>query len=214
MSFAGFMTNGELQPWYLQVPRDACVYPAGVDGRPWTPYVAGMTKRAAPSPGEVAASDVALQQLAADLERRISAEFTWSVAADPRVPGAAYVALFSPASSGRLVVSALLLVGEALTAETLRRVPMSAIENAANLSRQDVNRQALADLPPLRRSPDLSAEDFSQLVADHYRLWAEAVPNPAAAMAAEHGVKLPTMHGWIREARLRGLLPKAQRGKR
>ena len=77
-----------------------------------------------------------------------------------------------------------------------------------------MNRQALADLPPLRRSPDLSAEDFSHLVADHYRLWAEAVPNPAAAMAAEHGVKLPTMHGWIREARLRGLLPKAQRGKR
>ena len=173
-----------------------------------------MTKRAAPSPGEVAASDVALQQLAADLERRISAEFTWSVAADPRVPGTGYVVLYSPASSGRLVVSALLLVGEALTAETLRRVPMRTIENAANLSRQDVNRQALADLPPLRRSPDLSAEQFSQLVADHYRLWAEAVPNPAAAMAAEHSVKLPTMHGWIREARLRGLLPKAQRGKR
>jgi hypothetical protein len=111
-------------------------------------------------------------------------------------------------------VSALLLVGEALTAETLRRVPMSAIENSANLSRQDVNRKALVDLPPLRRSPDLSAEQFSQLVADHYRLWAEAVPNPAAAMAAEHGVKLPTVHGWIREARLRGMLPKARRGKR
>ncbi|MEJ7772527.1 MAG: hypothetical protein WKF51_11550 [Geodermatophilaceae bacterium] len=173
-----------------------------------------MTTRAAPSPGEVAASDVVLQQLAADLERRISAEFTWSVAADPRVPGTGYVVLYSPASSGRLVVSALLLVGEALTSDTLRHVPISAFENAANLSRHDVNRQALADLPPLRRSPELSSEEFSKLVADHYLLWAAAVPNPASAMAAEHGVKLPTMHGWIREARLRGLLPRAQRGKR
>jgi hypothetical protein len=60
----------------------------------------------------------------------------------------------------------------------------------------------------------MSPEQISELVAQHYKTWARGVPHPAAAMAAEANAKLATVHTWIREARLRGYLPPAQRGKR
>ena len=74
-------------------------------------------------------------------------------------------------------------------------------------------RGELAKLPPLRRG-DLSAVEFSALVASHYKIWARYVAKPAAAMANEWDVNGNTVHGWIGDARLRGLLPEAERGKR
>jgi hypothetical protein len=71
----------------------------------------------------------------------------------------------------------------------------------------------LAALPPLERG-SLSALEFSEVVADHYKVWARYVPTPAAGMGKRWGVKSATVHSWIREARLRGLLPEAERGKR
>lgn len=123
---------------------------------------------------------------------------------------------YSESSSGRLVVSALLLVGDAITAESLRAVRMVALENSANLSNRDA-RDALSDLRargPLKRTGDMSPEQFSELVAEHYRVWSRFVPHPVAAMAKEAGVKAPTVHSWIRDARLRGLLPPGRRGKK
>ncbi len=132
------------------------------------------------------------------------------------IPGVSLVAVYRRDRHGRLVVASLALVGvdNVITADTLRQVPLTALENSVNLTLGgDVNRAALADLGPLRREPGMSPEDFSRRVAEHYKLWAAVVPHPAAAMAAENAVKVPTMHGWIREARLRGFLPAARRGK-
>lgn len=171
--------------------------------------------RSSPVAALVSDEDV-MQEIAEALAARIDgAELPlgWPVESS-RTPGAAVAVVHRQGRSGRLVISALLLVGEAITAETLRRVPLAVYENSANLTHHgDVDRQALGELPPLDRSAAASPEAFSRAVAEHYKLWAARVPNPAAAMAAEHGVKVPTMHGWIREARLRGLLPAAKRGK-
>ncbi|GAA1679614.1 hypothetical protein GCM10009745_24400 [Kribbella yunnanensis] len=136
----------------------------------------------------------------------------WAVSAD--VPGlTAYVQL-GRNDSGRLVLTGLLLMGDAIAADQLRKVPIAAIENAWNLSKPGDNwREEIDALPRLERSTGMAAEDFSQLVAQHYNAWARHVPHPAAAIAAEWGLKVPTVHTWIREARLRGLLPAAQRGK-
>ncbi|GGR78477.1 hypothetical protein GCM10010169_23320 [Micromonospora fulviviridis] len=132
-----------------------------------------------------------------------------------KVPGAAMFAQTKQSESGRWVLTGLLLLGEAITAEQLRKVPVSALENSTNLSAGDAFDQMRAELdklPPLRRD-DMAPEDFSRLVAEHFKVWARYVPHPAAAMAAEWKVKPPTVHTWIREARLRGHLPPARRGK-
>lgn len=119
-------------------------------------------------------------------------------------------------ADGRMVLTGLAVVGDGLTAESLRRIPVSVIEQAMaeKTAGTDEQRKAeLAKLPPLERG-SLSAAAFSQLVADHYKIWARYTARPAAGMAGEWDVKSATIHGWIREARLRGLLPEAERGKR
>lgn len=130
---------------------------------------------------------------------------------DVAVPGTALFARFVKDANGRQVLTGVMLLGDAITAEQLRKVPVAALENSANLTMSPDSRQILSNeipkLPKLERRPDMSSVEFSQLVADHYRQWAAAVPHPAAAMAAQAKVKLPTMHTWIREARLRGFLP-------
>ncbi|TWG23576.1 hypothetical protein [Actinoplanes teichomyceticus] len=132
---------------------------------------------------------------------------------------AAVFSRFSESPSGRKVLTGLLLLGDATSAikgETLRKVPVARMENSNNLTRsywEGDLAAALKDLPPLRREAGMSAEQFSQLVAKHYEAWAPAVPSPAAAIAAEWGVKSATVHSWIREARLRGYLPPARQGR-
>ncbi len=131
------------------------------------------------------------------------------------VPGTTVAAQLKENEAGRYVLTGLLLLGEVVTADSLRKVPVAAIENTTNLSTGVYGkmRAELAKLPPLTRTPDMAPEDFSRLVAQHYNVWARYVPHPAAAMAAEAGAKVPTVHTWVREARLRGFLPPARRGK-
>ncbi len=120
---------------------------------------------------------------------------------------------FREDESGRWVLAGVLLVGDAITAEMLRSVPVSVVEGAQNDQAAATAREELAKLTPLQDADRSDPEAFSQLVADHYKLWARAVPAPVASMAATAGVKAPTVHTWVREARLRGLLPRARRGK-
>lgn len=131
------------------------------------------------------------------------------------IPGAVMWAQVKPNADDRMVLTGLVLVGDGITAESLRRIPVRVIEQASAevaAGNRDRMRAELAKLPPLERGT-LSAGEFSQLVADHYKVWARYTLKPAAGMSAEWGVKSATMHGWIREARLRGLLPEAERGK-
>lgn len=150
------------------------------------------------------------------LTEQFGGDWTCWSAENSGVPGVELCAQYRQTDSGRWVVSGLLLRGDALTADQLRRVPMAALENSQNLSDSDAIDRVRADLqgvPELRRADGMGPEDFSRLVAEHYTVWARYVRHPADAIAAEYGVKPPTVHTWIREARLRGFLPPAQRGK-
>lgn len=120
-----------------------------------------------------------------------------------------------PDASGRLVITGLLVTGTAITSDSLRRIPIKVIEARLNQDRAsgiDPIR-ATAHLSPLARANGMSAEEFSGLVAEHYQIWAAATATPVAGLAAHWGLKSATAHSWVREARLRGLLPAARRTK-
>lgn len=114
---------------------------------------------------------------------------------------------FRPDPNGRQVLCGIRMERDAITSDDLRRIGVSRLEAIANGAAHR------PDLPPLTRSVVPDAEAFSRLVAQHYQHWASTIPRPAAMMASIAGVPSPTMHTWIREARLRGLLPAARRKK-
>lgn len=148
------------------------------------------------------------------LDRRLGPKWHGWDADNSRVPDTAMFCQVKRNDAGRWVLTGLLLLGESITADRLRVVPVAEVENGVNLTADGGDWRAELDaLPALERGAGMSPEDFSQLVAEHYKAWARHVAHPAAAMAAEWNVKVPTMHTWIREARLRGYLPPARRGK-
>lgn len=62
--------------------------------------------------------------------------------------------------------------------------------------------------------PDGSDPDaFSYRVAEAYKEAVISTSKPAVALAEEAGVPVTTVHRWIREARQRGHLPKAKKGR-
>ena len=130
-----------------------------------------------------------------------------------KVPGAALIVAFRrQESSGRFAVAGLMLLAEdALKADSLRAVPIAALENSKNITERPQVLDEVRKLPRLDRKDAGSPEEFSRRVARHYQTWATVVPNPVAAMAAEYGITAPTVHSWVREARLRGDLPKSTR---
>ncbi len=160
-------------------------------------------------------------RLLGDTARLLANQFggTWQAFAPGHLvkgaPTAGWVQ-FTKDPDVRSVLSALLIMDEVITADLLRKIPIGAMENRRNLNTPEARAQldmALAELPPLVRTADMDPDDFSRLVAAHYKEWAKVAPNPAAEMASRYGVKTATMHTWIREARLRHFLPPAQRKK-
>lgn len=144
------------------------------------------------------------------LQEALSERFggSWTAWRSEKAPFERAAAQLTRGPSGRLIVSGLLILDPAITTDRLKSVPIRAIEDDANRSEST----KATKLPPLTRE-GRSPEEFAQLVADHYRAHAAVVANPVAAMAAAAGVKPPTVHTWVREARLRGLLPPASRRK-
>ena len=136
----------------------------------------------------------------------------WRSWRSEKAPFKRAAAQFTEGKDGRLVMSGLLVLDDAITTDRLKSVPVRTLENSWNLTRSIDAREEIRDLPTLERA-GRAPEEFAQLVAEHYRAWAAIVPHPVAAMAADAGVKAPTVHGWVREARLRGFLPPAARGK-
>lgn len=114
---------------------------------------------------------------------------------------------------GRWQVTSVLLSSDGVRADDLRRIPIAVIENAVNLKADQGEGVDPESLPPLVRSPGMRPEDWSRLVAAHYRAHARRDPNPGAAIAHRWGVNRQTVAAWIREARLRGFLPPARRTK-
>jgi hypothetical protein len=69
------------------------------------------------------------------------------------------------------------------------------------------------DRPRLTRPDGASPHEFYPRVAAAYREYAQLTRAPAKEMAAEAGIPVTTAHRWIREARRRGFLPPARKGK-
>lgn len=66
---------------------------------------------------------------------------------------------------------------------------------------------------PLRRPDGTDPQAFSQQVAEAYNEAVLSTSKPAKVLAEEAGVPVGTVHRWIREARQRGYLPPARRGR-
>jgi hypothetical protein len=115
------------------------------------------------------------------------------------------VATLEPDRYGRPTVVELHLSGRVIAAEDLRAIPIGQIEAEAAAS---------TDRSPLHpRQPGESAEAFSARVADAFKAVAATTRWPATTLAREAGVAVGTVHRWIGEARLRGMLPPASRRK-
>jgi hypothetical protein len=65
----------------------------------------------------------------------------------------------------------------------------------------------------LRRPDRSDPEGFYQLVSRAYGEYVAETNAPAREIAAEAGVPVTTVHRWIREARRRGFLPPARKGR-
>ncbi|MEV0723933.1 hypothetical protein AB0I37_14270 [Micromonospora purpureochromogenes] len=138
---------------------------------------------------------------------------------------------------GRRQITALMLVGDPIDSTTLKRFPIGLITTTVNMvppSGIDPDvmeplaaaaRKALASAsaeaaepvpsgrPRLTRPDGTDPEGFYKAVADAYR---EAVAQSRAVaptLADEAGVPIPTVHRWIGEARRRGFLPPARKGR-
>jgi hypothetical protein len=111
--------------------------------------------------------------------------------------GAALVVTLAPVgAAGRLrVVELSISSRRAVLSEDLRSVPIEAIEREANEGR--------AVEEPL---PDASALDRARFV-EVYPVYARRFAGPVSELARRSGRKVPTLHTWLREARLRGQLP-------
>jgi DNA-directed RNA polymerase specialized sigma24 family protein len=69
------------------------------------------------------------------------------------------------------------------------------------------------DRPRLTRPGGASPEEFYPRVAAAYAEYAPRTRAPAKEIATEAGVPVTTAHRWIREARRRGFLTPARKGK-
>lgn len=113
----------------------------------------------------------------------------------------------------RPTVAGLCLHGERVTREILRSIPVARLENLRGSLDGPQRTRTPADMPPLERHRDDDPEEFSERVAEYYIAFAAQSSKPTKDMAEHSQVPLPTLRGWIREARLRGKLPPGRRGK-
>lgn len=109
-------------------------------------------------------------------------------------------------SVGRPYLAGLCIDGVPVTAELLRFIRVGRLENSYSAGAEPTT-------PFRRRWTGEDPHEFSTRVAVHYRYLASISPHPAKLIAGQAGVPVATVHGWIREARLRGKLPPGHRGK-
>jgi hypothetical protein len=113
-----------------------------------------------------------------------------------------------------------------ITSDLLRAIQVGRLENAgrnlADLAAEKLYSAIATGLPaseggglapPLRREKGEDPEVFADRVAQYYRVFSGISSKPAKMISVASDVPLATVHGWIREARLRGKLPPGKRGK-
>lgn len=131
-------------------------------------------------------------------------EFEWEACKPPE--GADELSVkWRREESGRWAVTTVILSASCVTGTMLRSVSPATLEARRNaVPHADVPRRTLS-----RPGTDPA---FYSHVATAYRQYAETGA-PAKTIADEAGVPVTTAHRWVREARQRGFLPPARRGK-
>lgn len=146
------------------------------------------------------------------------------------------------ADDGRMVITDLFLHGDELNSEMLRGISISRLEaqlhqvmradwaqgGKYNTADDDVTLRKLRarvrsisaqrlvsalDRKTLSRPDGQDPDEFYRLVARAYSDYAAQSNAPAKALAEEAKVPTTTAHRWVREARRRGLLPPARKGR-
>lgn len=92
-------------------------------------------------------------------------------------------------------------------------VPMSELRERAQRVKAVAAKKRARRRKPLRRPDGTNPDGFYQQVAAAYSEAVLATSKPAKVLAEEAGVPVGTVHRWIREARRRGHLPPARRGR-
>lgn len=141
---------------------------------------------------------------------RLGDEWT---AVDGLLKGIRLYAKWTETDAGQSYLSGLCVADAPITADLLRSVPVGRLENLRGGKGAIPLDRFLAELTPLRRREGEDPERFSERVAIYYRQFAAFTSKPAKAISDHSKVPLPTVHGWVREARLRGKLPPGKRGK-
>lgn len=136
---------------------------------------------------------------------------------------------------GHAVITDMFIHAPEITPEILRGVSVSRIQAmlaplAAHWTRLDFHdgpEPSLVELrqrtpepgpdtperSPLTRPDGATPKEFYPRVAAAYSEYAPQTRAPAKEIATEAGVPVTTAHRWIREARRRGFLPPARKGK-
>jgi len=144
---------------------------------------------------------------------------------------------------GRRIITRLIVAAEPLDSTVVKMLPTGRLESIANvpwvrdaLSRTDMGPDPLAEAlqaplsgppfgiilepppqqeprAPLRRPDGSDPAGFYAGVAAAYNEALERTSAPAPILAAEAGVPVPTARRWIAEARRRGLLGPARKGR-
>jgi hypothetical protein len=151
-----------------------------------------------------------------------------------------YAQLYADKEGDRGEIAQLAISGRNLTTDKLRSIPLGHIETMANTQpgfsphingtpqnpmseafnafRQQANRFILAlarrkRRKPLSRPDGTNPDAFYQQVADAYGDAVQTTNKVAKVLAEEADVPVVTVHRWILEARRRGFLPPARKGR-
>lgn len=124
-------------------------------------------------------------------------------------PGARLWTQVLATADERLSMAGMLLLSDRITSDGLRKIPVAALESSLAQAHDDQRQADLDALPPLERG-SLTMDQFAPIVAAHFKAWSRYSSNPSKAMVKASGAKENTVYSWIREARLRGLLPVAK----
>jgi hypothetical protein len=118
--------------------------------------------------------------------------------------------------NGRYHVEELRLL-DGVSAERMRSVPLGRIEAAGNALMHGAGGDRLgvpARIPEALRSNAVRGypDRFYEAVAAAYHTLAPVTPKPVVALAEANGVPVTTAQRWVREARVRGMLPPGRQG--
>lgn len=175
----------------------------------------------------------------ANTEPQINAEDGWVSLPGPNGQGGVHARL-GAVRDGRVVITDLYFHAPEITSSLLRSISIARIEAMGSTPANGGEWDKLADIalgkhrpltfselrkrvpkkvtpapvvPALSRPGGADPETFYRQVAQAYNAAVVTTRGPAKLIADQAGVPVTTVHRWIREARRRGYLPPARKGR-